>query len=73
MRFYQLKIEHGAVGIFFARIGVIKTPECWWCRAQEQTVIHLYTECQRWKKERKKLSKELGQLGIRWQPRPEKR
>ena len=41
--------------------------------AQEQTIIHLYTECRRWRRERRKLSRELDQLGIRWQPRPEKR
>ena len=51
----------------------METAECWWCGAQEQTVIHLYTECRRWRKQRRKLSRELGQLGIRWQPRPEKR
>lgn len=73
MRFYQLKIGHGAVGTFLARIGVMETPECWWCRTQEQTVIRLYTECRRWRRERSKLSRELGQLGIRWQPRPERR
>ena len=60
MRFYQLKIGHGAVGTFLARIGVMETPECWWCGTQEQTVIHLYTECRRWRRERKKLSRELG-------------
>ena len=73
MRFYQLKIGHGAVGTFLARIGLIETPECWWCGAQEQTVIHLYTKCRKWRKERRKLSKRLGQLGISWQPRPERR
>ena len=50
----------------------METPECWWCGAQEQTVIHLYTECRRWRRERKKLSRELGQRGITWQPLPEK-
>ncbi len=73
MRFYQLKIGHGAVATFLARIGAMETPECWRCGAQEQTGIHLYTECQRWRRERRKLSRELGQLDIRWQPRPEKR
>ena len=73
MRYYQLKVGHGAIGIFLARIGVIETPECWWCGAQEQTVIHLYTECRRWRRERRKLSRELGQHGISWQPRPERR
>ena len=28
MRFYQLKIGHGAIGTFLARIGVMETPEC---------------------------------------------
>lgn len=42
MRFYQLKIGHGVVGTFLARIKAMETPECWWCGAQEQTVIHLY-------------------------------
>lgn len=45
MQFYQLKIGHGAVGTFLARIGAMEAPECWWCGAQEQTVIYLYTEC----------------------------
>lgn len=62
-----------AVGIFLARIGVMETPEDWWCKAQEQTVIPLCTECRRWRKKRRKRSRELGQLGITWQPRPERR
>ena len=28
-RDYQLKLGHGAIEIFLARIGVIETPECW--------------------------------------------
>ena len=72
-RYYQLKVGHGAVGTYLSRTGMIGTPECWWCGAQEQTVIHLYTECRKWRKERRKLSRELSQLGISWQPRPERR
>ena len=72
-RYYQLKIGHGAVGAFLARIGAVETQECWWYGAQEQTVVRPYTECRRWRKERKKLSRELGQHGISWQPRPERR
>ena len=73
MRFYQHKIGHGAVGTFLARIGMIETPECSWCGAQQQMVIHLYTICRKWRKERRKLSKELSRLGISWQPWPERR
>lgn len=28
-RFYQLKVGHGAIGTFLARIGAIEPPECW--------------------------------------------
>ena len=72
-RYYQLRIGHGAIGTLLARIGVIETPERWWCGAQEQTVIHLYTKCRRWRRERRKLSRELSQHGISWQPRSERR
>ena len=64
--------KHAAVGAFLARIGAVENPECW-CGAQEQTVIHLYTECRRWRRERRKLSRELGQHGISWQLRPERK
>lgn len=51
----------------------MEIPECWCYGAQEQTVIHLYIECQKWRWEQRRLSRELGQLGISWQPRPERR
>ena len=72
-RFFQLKVGHGAVGVFLARIGAIDNAECWWCRKAEQSVVHLYAECRKWRKERKVLKKELQQLGISWQRRTEKR
>lgn len=72
-RYYQPKIGHGAVGTFFARIGPIETPRYWWCGAREQTVIQLYTECRRRRKERRTLIRELGKQSISWQTRPEKR
>lgn len=70
---YQLKVGHGAVGTFLAWIRVIETPKCWWCGAREQKVIHLYTECRRWRKERRKLVRELGKQSVSGQIRPEKR
>ena len=72
-RFFQLKVGHGAVGVFLERIGVTETAECWWCRRPEQSVHHLYTKCRRWRRERRILRKELQALGIGWQCRPEKR
>ena len=72
-RYYQLKVGHGAVGTFLARIGATETPKCWWCGAREQTVVHLYTECRRWRNERRKLIRELKKRKIDWQARPDKK
>lgn len=72
-RYYQLKVGHGAVGTFLAKIGVIETPGCWWCGETEQSVGHLYTKCRRWRKERRKLVRELGGEGIKWQAQVERR
>ena len=72
-QFYQLKIGHGAIGTFLKRIRATETAECWWCRAAEQSVIHLYTKCRKWRAECRALRKNLGKVGIQWQRRPEKR
>ena len=72
-RYYQLKVGHGAIGTFLTRIGVIESPECWWCGETEQSVEHLYTKCRRWRKERRKLVRELEKEGIRWQAQAERR
>lgn len=72
-RFFQLIVGHGAVGVFLERIRVVETAECWWCRQAEQSVIHLYAKCRKWRKERRVLKRELQQLGITWQRRTEKR
>lgn len=58
---------HRAVEAFLARIGVIETPDSWWCGEKRQSVKHLYTKCRRWSKETRKLVRELGVEGIRWQ------
>ena len=72
-RFFQLKVGHGAVGVFLERIGAVETAECWWCGQAEQSVVHLYAKCRKWRKERRVLKKELRELGIGWQCRPERR
>ncbi len=71
-RYYQLKVEHGAVGTYLARIGVIETPKCWWCRVAEQTVEHLYARCRKWRKQRKRLVRELEKKSVKWQPQVER-
>ncbi len=72
MRFYQLKTEHGAIGTFFSRIGAIETAKCWWCRAAEQSVIHLYTKYRKWRVKRRILRINLKKAGVEWQRRSEK-
>lgn len=72
-RFYQLKVGHGAVGTYLTRIGVIEAPDCWWCKEAVQSVEHLYTECRKWRKERRKLIRELEKKGVIWQVQVEKR
>ena len=72
-RFYQLKTGHGAIGTFLCRIGAIETAECWWCGSAEQSVIHLYAKCRKWRVERRALRKNLKKAGVKWQRRSEKR
>ncbi len=72
-RYYQLKVGHGAVGTYLARIGVIETPECWWCKETVQSVEHVYTRCRKWRKERRKLVRELEKEGVVWQAQGERR
>ncbi len=38
-----------------------------------QTVEHLYTKCRRWRKERRKLVRELDKEGVLWQTQGERR
>ncbi len=72
-RFYQLKVGHGAVGTYLARIGVIGAPGCWWCRETIQSVEYLYAKCRKWRKEQRKLVRELEKEGFTWQPQAERR
>ena len=72
-RFYQLKVGHGAIGTFLNRIGVAETAECWWCGDAEESGIHLYVKCRKWRAERRALKMSLGKAGVQWQRRPEKK
>ena len=38
-----------------------------------QSVEHLYAKCRRWRKERRKLVRELEKGGVMWQPRAERK
>ena len=61
------------MGTFLVRIGAIETPECWWWGESEQTVEHLYARCRKWRKQRRKLIRELEKVGVKWQPQVERR
>ncbi len=56
-----------------AKIVVIETPRCWWCREPEQSVGHLYTRCRKWRKARRKLVRELEKEGVKWQAQAERK
>ncbi len=72
-RFYQLKVGHGAISTFFERIRAEESAKFWWCRDAEQSVMHLYTKCQKWQTGRQVLRWGLRRAGIQWQRRPEKK
>ena len=60
------------MGKFLARIGVIETPECWWCKEPVQSVEHL-SKCRRWRKGQRRLVRELEKEGVSWQVQVERR
>ena len=43
------------------------------CGDAEQSVMHLYTKCRKWRTERRILKKSLDKAGVQWQRRPEKK
>ena len=55
-----------------AKIRRIETPQCWWCKEPVQSVEHLYATCRRWRKERRKLVRELEKEGVVWRPQAER-
>ncbi len=61
------------MGTYLARIGVIEAPDCWWCKEVVQSVEHLYTRCRKWRRERRKLVRELEKEGVTWQAQAERR
>lgn len=60
------------VGIYLARIGMMKTPQCWWCKETEQIIGYLYTKYRKWKKARRKLVRKLEKERIKWQAQVER-
>lgn len=65
LQYYQLKVGHGAVRTFLTKIRKIEIPQCWWCKEPIQLVEHLYAKCRRWRKEQKKLVRELEMERVR--------
>ena len=58
--FANWKLDMGLLARSSNRIGATETAECWWCGDAEQSVIHLYTKCRKWRAERRVLRKSLG-------------
>jgi len=55
------------------RPGCDGTPQCWWCRYQNQTREHLFKVCPEWKAQQKilwvEVRKETGRWKDRWKIR----
>lgn len=64
---FQLKARYSAIDTFLVRIGVIKTPECWWYKETEQPIEHLYIKCRKWRRQKRKLTQSLSVKKINWQ------
>lgn len=62
--------EAGRRGIYR---GAIESAECRWCGDGEQSVLHLYTKCRKWRTERRALRKNPDKIGIQSQRRPERK
>lgn len=48
LKFYQIKVEHRTIGTFFRKIIATKTVKSWKYRVAKQSIIYLYTKCQKW-------------------------
>ena len=57
IRFFQLRVGHAATDVFLERIRKREIAECMWCGRADQLVVHLYTRCRKWRKERRVLKK----------------
>lgn len=45
LQYYQLKVGHGVIKSFLAKIRKIEILQYWWCKKPVQWVEHLYTKC----------------------------
>lgn len=45
IQFYQLKIRHKIVKVFFIKIKIIDILKYWKCKTEKQIVIYFYIEC----------------------------
>lgn len=68
-----MKIEYWPIGIFVKKIRVKQIAKCWLYGAAEQSVIHLYTKCQKWRAKLRALNQNPKALEIQWQKQPEKK
>jgi len=65
-RFYQIKTGHCLSGQYLHWTKNRPTPQCWWCRYQQQTREHLFKVCREWKAQQKILWAEVRKETGRW-------
>ena len=65
VRFFQLASGHAMTAPFLKeKFGWVSSDQCWWCGSGRQSREHLFKECLTWKKEIKKLWKEVGEISL---------
>ena len=65
VRFFQLASGHAMLAPFLKeKFGWISSDQCWWCGSGRQSREHLFKECHSWKREIKKLWKEVGEISV---------
>jgi len=68
-RFYQIKTGHCLTGEYLHWAKDRPTPQCWWCRYQNQTREHLFKVCPEWKAQQKILWAEVWKETGKWKSR----
>jgi hypothetical protein len=64
-RYLQLKSGYAVTRVHLLRTKRVQDAECWWCNNSRQSVTHLMLHCQRWRRERDTVLKELQSAKIR--------
>lgn len=63
-RYFQLKLEHAAIGTYLYQIHAREDTTCQGCGSPRETIHHLLFECRKWRRQRNKLYRDLEMDGV---------